>query len=387
MAHRGVWDEINPESSLGAIQNAVDYGFEILELDVRFSAFYSVNSNKQFLDKNGTQREIILQHDKSHIRAYDDNTIVYGLYNYYPTSIPPIFSDQTTRKVGNVNFPVLDFMLPKGQNTTDNKRLSIDDPITNYAPKLLLLNGIASNQNLIHFPPNALMSNYNNDDFSKFVKIVKNYILINLDKLNENSPQDFQQTYNVMNNNSLLNQCIFKAKNLKDFNDVKTLFGDKDIKNLMFTPIFTRFDHSNEVLTNDQRFSNAKKCIESFIQAEKDGKIIFPGVEIVYESLDNDDWLAKLADYVKNDCKKRVIQFSCVLENKRGAWSGNALIYQQIIGNNVNYWDWIFDNPAIDNFGINKRSILPDVFVGDKPLEFRSYLNFLRYNVKPITYK
>jgi len=82
MAHRGVWDEINPESSFGAFKNAVDYGFEILELDVRFSAFYRVENNKQILDKNGTNREIILQHDKSHFRAYDDNTIVYGLFNY-----------------------------------------------------------------------------------------------------------------------------------------------------------------------------------------------------------------------------------------------------------------------------------------------------------------
>ena len=88
MAHRGAWDEQNPESSIGSFTNAVNYGFEILELDMRFSAPYNVVNGVQTVNPNGTSREIILEHDKSNQRSDFSNgtwSQTTGLYNYSGT--------------------------------------------------------------------------------------------------------------------------------------------------------------------------------------------------------------------------------------------------------------------------------------------------------------
>lgn len=244
---------------------------------------------------------------------------------------------------------------------------------------------------MIHFPHDATVAT--NADFKAFYNAVKDKILLNFDKLAV--ARDFQETYDIMNNNGLLSQCIFKAKKIENFASVQALFGTKNLSNVMFTPIFTKYDFTTEdgsklksLISDDEKYAKAKACVDDLLLAEQQGKIVFPGCEIVYETADQNDtefgWLPRLADYVKNAKSKRVVQFSTNLENKQGAWSGNGNFWSPLEGIQVNYWSWLFYNPGTAN-------IRASVFVGDKPLEFRSYLNSLlnsdgtpMYNQAPI---
>jgi len=381
MAHRGAWDEVSPESSNTAFSNAVAYGFEILELDVRFSARYRLENNVQVADTNGEYREIILQHDKSNMRSDIVNgasVLTYGLYKFHP-------SQEFTPDVKKKNkFVMLDKLVPY---RNDGKNC-IDGP-GQVHPVLLKLDSTASTSRMVHFPHTAIITT--NTDLANFATAVKGKILLNFDKLV--AAKDFQETYDIMDNNGLLNQSIFKAKGVVDYASVQALFGAaRSLKRVMFTPIFTKYDfttENQETGTTTQLFSKAvklekaKNTVNSLFAAEQDSLIVFPGCEIVYETYDTTDenygWLPLLADYVKNVKNKRIVQFSTNLESKLGAWSGNGNFWSDLVGLQVNYWSWLFANPAP-----YMTRIKASVFVGDKPLEFRSYLNSLGYNQRPI---
>ena len=382
MAHRGAWDEEAPESSIKAFENATLYGFEILELDVRFSSPYDIVNGMQVPNPNGTKREIILQHDKSNMRS-DGDVLIPGLYKY---DRPDKNFSIETRKKG---FIMLDRLVPYRADG-----INCIDGANQQHPVLLKLDGTESIYRMIHFPHDALVAT--NTDLGKFYNAVHGNILLNFDKLA--TPRDFQETYDVMAANGLLNQCIFKAKGVTGFGAVKKLFGNKDLSQVMFTPIFTKYDFIEEkdgkvrhIYSNAEKLKIAKDSIASLLAAEQAGLIVFPGCEIVYEtanltSSNNDDysWLPQLADYIKNTLHKRVVQFSTNLENKQGAWSGNGNFWSPLEGIQVNYWSWLFKDPGT-------ATIRASVFVGDKPLEFRSYLNSLMnsngtpiYNQAPI---
>ncbi len=403
MAHRGAWDEQNPESSLTSFQNAVAYGFEILELDMRFSASYNVNGSPS--------RDIILQHDKSNQRSDFSNGTwkpATGLYSYSGTqtfdatamkpnkSMVPSINGATTP----LSFILLDKLLPFTSNSLNSIDAAGPTP-----PILLKLDGSNSTSSLLHFPKTAVYTtntsspNYN-ASWNSFYTAVNGNILLNFDKMKD--PQDFQDTYDLMNNNGLLSQCIFKAKGINQFSDLNALFGNttttvRNLSNMMFTPIFTKYDYAtldansnitgpkmiNGVpMTQAQILAAAEATVNSLNTANANGQIVFPGCEIVYETDASDPnfgWLASLADYVKNTLGKRVVQFSTNIENRQGAWSGTGNYWSALVGAQVNYWSWLYNNPppSISN-------IKASVFVGDKPLEFRAYLNSLGYNQTPI---
>jgi hypothetical protein len=374
MAHRGAWDEVSPESSIEAYQKAVTYKFEILELDVRFSSPYRIENGNQVADQLGTKREIILQHDKSPKRTKGNTgEFTYGLFEFDTSKRD--FPEYMKKRSGKKLFVMLDKLVPyRGDG------FCIDGPAGEH-PILLKLDGTRSSSRMVHFPSDARI---NNPHFKEFHDVVKNEILLNFDKLS--GPRDFQETYDIMYENGLLRQCIFKAKGIRSFEDVQKLFDNRDLKDLMFTPIFTKYDFDNKepskpIYTNDQRYEMAKKCIDLLDDAARSGNIVFPGCEIVYETLDENlefGWLVKLAKYVKGK-NKRVVQFSTNLESKSGAWSGNGNFWSDLIGIQVNYWKWLFNNTDA-----RMENVKASVFVGDKPLEFRSYLNLLGYNQTPI---
>lgn len=382
MAHRGAWDELAPESSMAAYDSAVSFGFEILELDVRFSAAYRIDNDDMQVavakDSTtaipGVYREIVLQHDKSPMRSDGDN-LIPGLYAYDERQT----FDESVKKKGK--FVLLENLVPwriDGKNCIDNPN--------KFPPVLLKLDGTESDYTLVHFPHDATPST--NDVFADFYNIVKDNILLNFDKLKDS--MDFRETYDIMNSNGLLPQSIFKAKGIRKFSDITALFGStRSLASVMFTPIFTKYDFYNEStkthdLTDVQKYDTVRKLVDSLCLAEQQGKIVFPGCEIIYEtadtaSTDDDDygWLTRLANYVKNVKGKRIIQFSTNIENRQGAWSGNGCSWSALVGIAVNYWSWLYSDSST-------AYIRAGVFVGDKPLEFRSYLNSLGYNQTPI---
>jgi hypothetical protein len=381
MAHRGAWNEANPESSLGAFQRSIDLKFEILELDVLFSSSFNIINGVQGADKNGTNREIVLIHDQSPNRSG-----AIGLYNFNGshTFTDAAYLDKKGQKTGFTRLENLVQFSSSGVNSIDGSG--------GEHPFLLKLDGTNSTWTMLHFPNNATTSN---TDFGNFYSTVKDKILLNLDKLAK--PLDFQQVYDLFSNVGLLEQSIFKAKGIRKFKDVETLFGvARNLSKVMFTPIFTRWDFCYEINFNgipindinpatntpydyNSKLAIAKACIDDMIAAENDGLIIFPGCELVYESDNvNTDWLAALAQYVQSK-GKRIVQFSTIMESKSGGWNGNGNKWSSLQGRQVNYWSWLFNNATIKN-----SNITPSVFVGDKPIEFRSYLNALGYNQTPI---
>jgi len=375
MAHRGAWDEVSPESSIEAYQKAVKFKFEILELDVRFSSPYRIENGQQVADQAGPLREIILQHDKSPKRTKGDtDELTYGLFEFDAAKLD-FPKSAKKRNENDYWFVMLDKLVPYRDDG-----VCIDGP-GGVHPVLLKLDGTPSSSRMVHFPSDARI---NNPHFKEFHDVVKNEILLNFDKLS--GPRDFQETYDIMYENDLLRQCIFKAKGVRSFEDVQKLFDNRDLTELMFTPIFTKYDFDNKeagkpIYTNDQRYEMAKKCIDLLDDAARSGNIVFPGCEIVYETLEEDrefGWLVKLAKYVKSK-NKRVVQFSTNLESKNGAWSGNGNFWSKLVGIQVNYWSWLFKNTDA-----RMENVKASVFVGDKPLEFRSYLNVLGYNQTPI---
>lgn len=381
MAHRGAWNESNPESSLGAFQRAVDLKFEILELDVLFSSSFNTVSGVQVADQNGTNREIVLIHDQSPNRSD-----AIGLYKFDGTHTftDAAYLDKKGQKTKFTRLENLVQFSSAGVNSIDGRG--------GEHPYLIKLDGTNSAWRMLHFPNNSTTANA---DFGSFYTTVKDKILLNLDKLAKSL--DFQQAYDLFSSSGLLEQTIFKSKGIRQFNDVAALFGTtRNLNKVMFTPIFTRWDFCHEINFNgipiddinpatstpynySSKLAIAKACIDDMIAAENKGLIIFPGCELVYES-DNvsTDWLAALAQYVQSK-GKRVIQFSTIMESKSGGWNGNGNKWSSLQGRQVNYWSWLFNNATIKN-----SNITPSVFVGDKPIEFRSYLNALGYNQTPI---
>lgn len=387
MAHRGAWNEANPESSLGAFQRAVDLKFEIIELDVLLSSRYNIVNGKQVSNRMGTNRgEICFTHDPQPDRAFTKDGIpnendVIGLYTYAGTHIytyPPgyYYTELNTQKTAMR----IDQIVPTSSTGTN----SIDGSGGEH-PILQKLDGTASSYKMLHFPSNATTAT--NTDFASFSNIVKDKILLNIDKLKDTA--DFRAVYDLFNANGLLAQTIFKGKGIRSFADIQNKFGtSRNISQVMFTPIFTQWDFCTEVngqpvsvegMTNDKKLVEAKEVIDNLLAKSQQGKFVFPGVEVVYETDDvNNDWLAGLAKYVKSK-KKRVIQFSTIMESKSGGWNGGGHKWSDLVNRQVNYWSWLFNNPTIKT-----NKILPSVFVGDKSLELRSYLNALGYNQKPI---
>jgi hypothetical protein len=374
MAHRGVWTDDAPESSGQALRNAVNKKFEILELDVRFSAPYTKVSNTNYqlepshFQTNGTRnpRYIFLQHDKSDKRAIQKAgtwTFIPGLYEY---GINQTFTDIVTKKsskCGGLKFVLLDKLVPR---TTNGTNCFLDANLD--MPALLKLDGTKSIYKVIGFPYNAT-SNSNDEQLNNFVSIVKNNILLNYDKLKD--PIDFQVNVQMFGNKSTTDRSV------------------RDLSNTMYTPIFTKYDYTVEnadgsltsTLTNTQKYERAKDSVDAMLIAEQQGRIKFAGCEIVYVTSDENDkdfgWLAKLANYVKNTLKKRVIQFSTIPESKLGAWSGNGLFWSPVTVDNSNYWQWLYDNAAT-------KGIIADVIVTDKMEQFRGYASSVGYNQKPI---
>lgn len=478
MAHRGLWDEKSPESSVEAFAKAVKLKFEIVELDVVFSDSYT------YEEKNGVfqcipiidpitkvkrsttekiHRAIIFTHDANNDRQRGEgNEVGFGLYRY----ADKLKGRNTPVNIGQNTYGMvmLQKLVPYNQTNAnvimcqnEGNGGKVDD---NSAPILLALDGNDTKNRLITYNPAVPIKISGNrkaesdDPFNKqmvaFVNTVKDKVLINIDKLKRD--EDFAAVVKLMREAGLLEQCIFKTKGVESLENIYSLFKQELLltDRVLFTPTFTEFDmdisrnktgqpldRNGEVIPKNSNISPI--CIEESARLTEmikrwnninlpDGdnlkiarvtldknkqinnsiyvqvrKIVTPsvkqqysyqktpiaiaGAEVIFtkdgtEVNKTNSFLTELAKIIFNQ-GKRVVQFGALPESKKGAWTGGQAKW---VGegkySKSNFWEFIYDNSSLNNGGTS--TFYADVYVGDRPIEFKGYLNSMGYNMKPI---
>lgn len=466
MAHRGVWDEKYPESSLEAFKQAVKLNYEIIELDVVFSKPFKYTKGGQCIAKDPATNEyptlsgddyvlgarehraIIFCHDQADKRLPDG----IGLFEYDKSL------NNTKASNKNKVYKAEDFVFLRDLVPYNAENKNAFCPFNNgdekISPVILKLDGTQSDQHLIWYNPAVSSTHDDNKLMMDFVNAVKGNILINFDKLKADTDgkgmpsRDFEEIYDFLVKTELINQSILKTKGVKSIEEIENLFGNtlkenfnkKKHKGLMFTPTFTEYEfgenktinpggpYNNDplevakfekvkkywkdinVTTSNRKLvgirdpamiAELKEALESSSnksptstpsnKSNSNQPIIIAGAEVIYKKdlsgINNvnlaDIFVTKLAQEVQKD-GKRIVQFGTVPENKQGPWTGKSCKWT---GDDPtaynNFWSYLYDNkdyinPTPDN------SILADVYVGDKPWEFRVYLNNLGYNMKPL---
>lgn len=285
-AHRGYWRDV-PENSMAAVQAAIDFGVDMVEIDVRKTA----------------DGHIVVAHD-----------IHIGRLTNIPDAIsldPNVDNYKNPTKYGD---RILISKLPLSKIRPDLSGGSEDDAIW-----LLDHNGIKA----------EVMPT-----LEEVLLACKGKVLVDIDKIEG----FYYDIYEVAVATGTLDQVIVKGRHeFPDelFNSLIVPDYDKiDWKKLKFTPVyFADFQRA------DGSLWDFNASIHAFMT---DSRISCPGAELIY--VKHDDLLLPFKEIIEG-YNKRVIQFPQFPENVAGVYNPKQFFYSDVDprADLRNNWDWLLN--------------------------------------------